>query len=145
MKRSGRIFTAKDFVPRSPRVLSTDALQVSFLRMVSRAKIRAFCDAVAKLFRPRKIFLFGSHAYGRPTANSDVDILVIMPRTRIRGERISLRIRRTVPRDFPLDLLLRPATEVANGLAWGDCFLKEVVKKGKVMYEAHDTAVGPKT
>ncbi|MCS7338255.1 MAG: nucleotidyltransferase domain-containing protein [Verrucomicrobiae bacterium] len=107
--------------------------------MVDLAKIRVFCDAVAKQFRPRKIILFGSHAYGTPTAHSDVDLLVIMPKTRVRGERMSVRIRRAVPRDFPLDLLVRTPTEVAKGLASGDCFLKEVVQKGKVMYEARDS------
>ena len=51
--------------------------------------------------------LFGSYAYGKPTEGSDVDLLVIMDRTRNRGERVSVRIRHAIPRDFPLDLLVR--------------------------------------
>jgi len=107
--------------------------------MVERAKIRSFCVAVAKRFHPRKIILFGSHASGNPTADSDVDLLVIMPRTRERGERVSVRIRQAVPRDFPLDLLVRTPAEVAKRLRWGDFFLREVMDKGKVLYEATDT------
>ncbi len=60
--------------------------------MVQRKQIRKFCDAVAREFRPRKIILFGSYAHGRPTADSDVDLLVIMPFDRRKGRK-SLEIR----------------------------------------------------
>jgi uncharacterized protein len=106
--------------------------------MVDRAKIRDFCRVVVRQFHPRKIVLFGSYASGQPTADSDVDLLVIMPRARARGERMSVRIRHAVPRDFPLDLLVRTPTEVKKRLQWGDPFLREVMKNGKVMYEAAD-------
>ena len=104
--------------------------------VVDRAQIRRFSRAVAQKFRPQKIILFGSYAYGTPTEDSDVDLLVILPRTRQRGERMSLRIRHAVPRSFPLDLLVRTPSDVAKRLRWGDCFLREVVEKGKVLYEA---------
>jgi uncharacterized protein len=107
--------------------------------MVQRAQIRQFSRIVAEKFRPRKIILFGSYAYGAPTEDSDVDLLVIMRRTRQRGERMSLRIRHSVPRTFPLDLLVRTPAEVAKRLRWGDSFLSEVVEKGEVLYEAGDT------
>ncbi|HEY1716705.1 MAG TPA: nucleotidyltransferase domain-containing protein [Verrucomicrobiae bacterium] len=106
--------------------------------MVERAKIKSFCNAVAKQFRPRKIILFGSYGYGKPTEDSDVDLLVVMNRTRHRGERMSLRIRHAVGRDFPMDLLVRTPAEISKRLRWGDSFMQEVVEKGKVMYEAAD-------
>jgi uncharacterized protein len=107
--------------------------------MVSRARIRSFCNAVAKQFRPRKIVLFGSYAYGRPTEDSDVDLLVVMDRTRHRGERMSLRIRHTVPAGFPLDLLVRTPEFISKRMAWEDPFTREILTKGKVLYEAADT------
>jgi len=107
--------------------------------MVERVKIRSFCSAVAKEFRPHKIILFGSYAVGKPTVDSDVDLLVIMPRTRDRGERMSVRIRQAVPRDFALDLLVRTPAEVTKRLRWGDFFLREIMENGKVMYEAANT------
>ena len=107
--------------------------------MVKRTDIRRFSDAVAREFRPEKIILFGSYAYGRPTEDSDVDLLVIMPRMRERGERISVKIRHTVPRGFPLDLLVRTPAEVHRRLGWGDFFMQEVMKRGEVLYEAHHT------
>ena len=107
--------------------------------MVKRSQIRAFGNAVVRQFRPRKIVLFGSYAYGRPTEDSDVDLLVIMDRTRDRGERMSVRILHAIPRDFSLDLLVRTPAEVARRLRWKDPFICEVVEKGKVLYEADDT------
>lgn len=105
--------------------------------MIDRAQIRKFSQAVARAFHPEKIILFGSHAYGTPTADSDVDLLVIMSRTRERGQRMSVRIRHAVPREFPLDLLVRTPAEVARRLRWGDFFLREVMERGEVLYEAH--------
>lgn len=35
--------------------------------MIQRSKIRAFADAVARRFKPQRIVLFGSYAYGKPT------------------------------------------------------------------------------
>lgn len=107
--------------------------------MVERAKIRNFCEEVAKRFRPHKIILFGSYAYGRPTEDSDVDLLIVMDRARYRGERMSLRIRHAVQRDFPMDLLVRTPAEISKRIRWGDSFMQEIVEKGKVMYEAADT------
>ena len=106
--------------------------------MVDLGRVRAFCEATGQRLRPRKIILFGSYAYGKPTADSDVDLLVIMPRTRARGQRISVRIRHAIPRDFPLDLLVRTPADMAKRLRWGDGFMQEVMQKGKVMYKARD-------
>jgi predicted nucleotidyltransferase len=109
--------------------------------MVKRSQIRAFSQTVAREFRPHKIVLFGSYAYGTPTEDSDVDLLVIMPFQRKRGRK-SLEIRQRVPADFPLDLIVRTPEFVAQRLEWGDCFTREILSKGKVLYEAPDTRVG---
>lgn len=107
--------------------------------MVKPAKIRAYCDAVARQFLPRKIILFGSRAYGKVKRHSDVDLLIIMPRAKVRGERMSVRIRHAVPRDFALDLLVRTPVEVERALRQGDFFMREIMERGKVMYEAHNS------
>jgi predicted nucleotidyltransferase len=107
--------------------------------MVERSRILSFCDEIARRFRPKKIILFGSYAYGKPTEDSDVDLLVIMERTRYRGERMSLRMRQAVPAGFPMDLLVRSPKTVSKRLAWGDSFLQEIVTLGKVLYEAPDS------
>src|SRR4051794_41082775 len=44
-----------------------------------RAAIRRYVGRIVERFHPEKVILFGSHAYGRPTPDSDVDLLVVMP------------------------------------------------------------------
>jgi uncharacterized protein len=109
--------------------------------LVKRRQIRAFSNAIAREFRPRKIVLFGSYAYGNPTDDSDVDVLVIMPFHRKRGRK-SLEIRQRIPADFPLDLIVRTPRFIARRLQWGDCFIQEILARGDVLYEATDPGVG---
>ena len=67
--------------------------------------IRRFAHHVAEKFRPDKIILFGSHAYGTPHADSDVDILVVMPARSLHGQ--AVKIRAAVPRPFAMDQIVR--------------------------------------
>ena len=46
--------------------------------MVTKKDIQATCDDIVREFAPLQVILFGSHAYGTPTENSDVDLLVVM-------------------------------------------------------------------
>ena len=114
---------------------------VQYRFMVERAQISAFSEAVAREFCPHKIVLFGSYAYGNPTEDSDVDLLVIMPFQRKQGRK-SLEIRQRVSADFPLDLIVRTPEFIAQRMEWGDCFTREILSKGQVLYEATDTRVG---
>ncbi len=48
--------------------------------MIPMRDIQRYCDGIAAAFQPRKVILFGSYAYGKPTADSDVDLVVVRPR-----------------------------------------------------------------
>src|SRR5260370_41881683 len=67
--------------------------------------IRRLARQVAGHFQPDKIILFGSYAYGTPHADSDVDILVIMPPRN--GPDHAVRISLAVEPPFPLDPIVR--------------------------------------
>ena len=43
---------------------------------------------IARTLRPARIILFGSYAYGTPTQDSDVDLLVVMPVTGSKREKM---------------------------------------------------------
>src|SRR5882672_5993362 len=89
--------------------------------------IRRFARQVAERFEPEKIILFGSHAYGTPHADSDVDILVIVP-TRNQLDQ-AVRISLTIDPPFPLDIIVRTPKNMKWRLAEGDSFLREIVSK----------------
>src|SRR5687768_16894266 len=82
---------------------------------VPMAAIRRYARQVAERFQPDKIILFGSHAYGVPHADSDVDLLVVMP-ARNQLDQV-VRIRRAVPAPFPLDLIVRTPRNLGWRLA----------------------------
>ena len=106
--------------------------------------IRQFARDVAQKFgTTEKIILFGSHAYGQPHADSDVDILVVMPARNEIDQ--AVRIDRVTDPMFPLDLIVRTPKTLAWRLKEGDSFLQEIVAKGKVLYEKVDKGVGTKS
>jgi predicted nucleotidyltransferase len=104
--------------------------------------IRRFARRIAERFHPDKIILFGSYAYGTPHNESDVDLLVVMPTRNAIAQ--SVRISLAFERPFSLDLIVRTPAQIGRGLQPDDCdwFLREVIEKGKVLYEAPHRPVG---
>jgi predicted nucleotidyltransferase len=107
---------------------------------VPASVIRRFARQVAVHFRPEKVILFGSHAYGRPHADSAVDILVVMPARNEIDQ--AVRIDRVIDPSFPLDLLVTTPRNLAWRLREDDSFPREVLTRGKVLYEKADSPVG---
>jgi predicted nucleotidyltransferase len=104
--------------------------------------IRRFARQIAERFRPEKIILFGSYAYGTPHDESDVDLLVIMPAYDVVNQ--SIRICNAFENwPFSLDLIVRTPMQIERGLKQNNWFLREVIEKGKVLYDAGNSPVGP--
>lgn len=100
-----------------------------------RAYIRHICRRIAEEFKPEKIILFGSYAYGKPTMESDVDLLVVME---FEGGHFfqAHKITQRLSLALPLDLLVYTPQQLQYRLEIGDRFIREIVEQGKVMYEA---------
>lgn len=104
------------------------------MRKVTQDDIRSFVEEVVRRFNPERIILFGSHASGNTSSDSDVDLLVMMD-FEGRPHQQAFKIRRSVKRSFPLDLLVRRPADVERRLRMGDFFFKEILHRGKVLYE----------
>ncbi len=78
--------------------------------MVAMSDIQAVAGRIAREFRPERIILFGSFAYGRPGPDSDVDLLVLLPFDGT-GFWKNLEILNRVEAPFALDLLARRPDE----------------------------------
>lgn len=102
--------------------------------ILTKKQINDFGARLAKEFQPEKVILFGSYAYGRPGADSDVDVLVIMPLTGSPVDK-SVEMRLKLMPSFPLDLLVRSPATIKKRLAIGDGFIQDILDKGKVLYE----------
>jgi predicted nucleotidyltransferase len=105
--------------------------------MVAMGDIQAFAERIVEQFRPQRIILFGSHAYGTAGPDSDVDLLVVIPDGG-RPLHKAAEIRRQVAAGFSLDLIVRDPDVLRWRIEQHDWFLKEIVEKGKVLYAAAD-------
>lgn len=97
--------------------------------------LRPAIQKIVDELHPEKIILFGSYAYGSPNQHSDVDLLVILKTNAALKERSWKVSRLLLPRPFPVDILVKTPKEVEKALRSGDFFLKEIITRGKVLYE----------
>lgn len=102
--------------------------------MVSRQEIQATCDDIVREFAPLQVILFGSYAYGTPTEDSDVDMLVVMPIPKSEYRNKAVEICQRIPYRFSIDLLVRSPEEIAYRVSYNDWFLREITEKGELLH-----------
>ena len=97
-------------------------------------------EVVGKLrseYEPIKIILFGSYAYGNPTKDSDIDLLILKNTDKRRADRF-VEVKRIIYNPdlkIPISPLVYTPEELEERLKIGDDFVKEIVRKGIVLYE----------
>lgn len=97
-------------------------------------------EVIGKLrseYEPLKIILFGSYAYGNPTKDSDIDLLILKNTDKRRVDRFVevKRIIYTPDIKIPIYPLVYTPAELEERLKIGDDFVKEMVRKGITLYE----------
>lgn len=98
-------------------------------------EIKEITKKISKEFKPEKIIIFGSHVWGNAGADSDVDLLVIKE-----TERSTRDVAREIDaslwgRTIPLDIIVYKPEGIQKGLKIGDFFIRNIIEKGKVVYE----------
>lgn len=96
-----------------------------------------------KAIDPHKIILFGSYAYGTPTQESDVDLLVVtrddfLPRNFAEKNAIYLRVSNSITdieKQIPIDLIVHTKAMHQKFIEMGGMFSKTISTTGKVLYE----------
>jgi predicted nucleotidyltransferase len=103
--------------------------------MVPMRQIRALARRIAAEFKPEKVILFGSHATGTATADSDVDLFIVR---RFRGDSVrqSVAMQLKLRPAFPVDLIVRSPSDVRRRLLMGDTFVRDILGDGLVLYDA---------
>jgi predicted nucleotidyltransferase len=99
--------------------------------------ISKMVEKIKKEYKPEKIILFGSYAYGKPTRHSDIDMFIVKKTKKKSMERwVTLKKLLQDPnRGIPFSPLIYTPRELENRLTLGDDFIKEILKKGKILYE----------
>jgi len=124
-------------MPYNSNMATPNVFQVPPLnkrKRIPMKTIRAIAKHIAEKFDPEQIILFGSHAYGKPSGWSDVDLLVVMDTPKGEMETI-LEIVDSLPDVlFSVDVLARSQKVIKKRQSLGDQFMIDIVKKGKVLY-----------
>ena len=104
------------------------------MQPITEELIQEVKNRIVSGVHPEKIILFGSYAYGTPTKDSDLDLLVIMPTDEPMHKRV-LKIRKIL-RDFriPKDIMVYTPQEVEKWKNASTAFVTSIQKKGKVIY-----------
>ncbi|MEK7528678.1 MAG: nucleotidyltransferase domain-containing protein [Patescibacteria group bacterium] len=86
-------------------------------------------------YSPQKVILFGSWAWGKPNADSDVDLFVVKETDDVR--KTARAIDGSIfPRPFPMDIIVYTPGQVKKMEEAGDFFIKDILTKGKILYAA---------
>jgi uncharacterized protein len=103
-------------------------------QVVTPEALRALTDKIVKAVKPEAVILFGSYAYGQPTPDSDVDLLIIWNTRKSDPDRYRAISEVLRPRPFPLDIVVRTPREIALARKRIDPFLNEALRQGKQLY-----------
>ncbi|HAW50442.1 TPA: hypothetical protein DCX16_05805 [bacterium] len=85
-------------------------------------------------YNPNKIILFGSLADGKPSRESDIDLIVIKETKENPWKRIE-KVDCFIDHSIPVELLVYTPEEIEERIRMNDFFVKEILEKGKVLYE----------
>ncbi|MCK4781855.1 nucleotidyltransferase domain-containing protein [Candidatus Parcubacteria bacterium] len=97
-------------------------------------EIKRITGRIVEKYKPEKIILFGSFAYGNPTKDSDADLFIIKKTKQLKTKRILKVDRMLLDRNIPLDILVYTPQEVKNRILLGDFFIRNIIQKGKILY-----------
>jgi len=96
--------------------------------------IKDITRKLAREFKPEKIILFGSWAWGTPTPESDIDLFIIKPSTQARLEREKSVYRILRKSVIAVDVLVYTPAEVKRRLSFEDPFVTQILTQGSVLY-----------
>jgi predicted nucleotidyltransferase len=92
-------------------------------------------ERLARQFQPLRIILFGSYARGDAGPDSDLDLLVVLPK--LEDKRRTLVEMLGALRDLPIskDVIPTDPTEIAERGSLVGTVLRPALREGKVVYE----------
>ncbi len=109
--------------------------------MVRNKRIRKIildiAEKIKRNYNPEKIILFGSFAYGKPTRDSDIDMLIVK-RTKKKSMDRWFTLRKLCQdpdRGIPFSPLVFTPKELKHRLSLGDDFFREILERGEMLYQ----------
>lgn len=106
------------------------------MQELSPGLLREITKRLVEEFRPEQIFLFGSHAWGKPGPDSDLDLLVIVSTSTLSPSRRAVLAHRCLQGlNVPKDVLVRTRAEVERFRHVPASLEHQVLNRGTILYE----------
>ena len=100
----------------------------------TKRKIQAIADKIVREYKPEKIILFGSYAWGNPHEDSDLDLFIIKKTDDPMLKRMEDVDKLFFPREFAMDFLVYTPEQLEKRRKMQDPFVIDVIDKGKLLY-----------
>lgn len=102
--------------------------------MLMQSQIEDIKTQIVEKYKPERIILFGSAAWGKPNEDSDLDFLIIKNNVPYIGVDRMREVRRLVDTDAACDFIVAKPSEIKKRIKLGDPFVKKIINEGKVIY-----------
>jgi len=109
--------------------------------MTIQKQIDKIVQLIINNYKPDKIVLFGSYAYGQPSEGSDLDLLIVKDSNLPRYKR-AREVRKYLwgITDIPKDIMVYTPAEIDDWQGVEEAFITRIVKNGKLLYEDKNRA-----
>jgi uncharacterized protein len=94
-------------------------------------------ERLTAVLHPEMIYLYGSHAYGQPHNDSDIDILVVVHDSSLPPHKRAIPAYRALRGLFlPAEVKVITRSEFDRRAQWLNSIERVVKEKGRVLYES---------
>jgi predicted nucleotidyltransferase len=98
--------------------------------------VKDMVDRIVAEFHPRRVYLFGSHAWGNPSPDSDIDLMVVVDTLSGSPAQMASRAYGVLPdrTRIPTDILFRSTESFDLRAAHPSTLEHKVVAEGILLY-----------
>lgn len=102
----------------------------------AREDLTCICRIIGETVDAEKIYLFGSHAYGTPNADSDYDLCVVIPDSTLRPADAIKKIRKALftVQDVPMDIVVYRSSSFLQRQN-SACLERKIAREGVLLHE----------
>lgn len=104
---------------------------------IEEKDLNEITQLLINLYKPQEIFLYGSHVWGTPTTDSDLDLCILLKESdQTQAERIREGLRTLKNIRIPIDLLVLTENEIKERREHPSTLIFKILHNGKKLYEA---------
>lgn len=105
------------------------------MRTLDRAVLEETVQRIVAALNPVAIYLYGSHAYGQPHQDSDIDLFIVVNESALRPHQRATAAYRALRGLFlPVEIQVATRAEFEQRAQWQSSVERRVQEKGQILY-----------